>query len=132
LRARAPADGTRGPAAFNHPLNLIVHQAIPAVAVGCPVIVKPALATPLSCLRLTRLLAAAGLPDGWCQTLIADNEVSQQLVTDARLGFFSFIGSAKVGWLLRSKLAPGVRYAELPPLPRVCFGSVCLAVGLCA
>lgn len=97
--------------AFNHPLNLIVHQVIPAVAVGCPVIIKPAGPTPLSCLRLAELLLQAGLPEGWCQTCICDNDVAEVLVTDARVAFFSFIGSAKVGWYLRSKLAPGTRCA---------------------
>lgn len=97
--------------AFNHPLNLIVHQVIPAVAVGCPVIVKPALTTPLNCLRLCELLHQAGLPDGWCQPIVCDNRVAEQLVTDSRLAFLTFIGSAKVGWSLRAKLAPGVRCA---------------------
>jgi acyl-CoA reductase-like NAD-dependent aldehyde dehydrogenase len=49
--------------AFNHPLNLIVHQVVPAIAVGCPVIVKPASATPLSCLDFVRLVHEAGLPE---------------------------------------------------------------------
>ncbi len=97
--------------AFNHPFNLIVHQVIPAVAVGCPVIVKPALTTPLSCLNLVNLLYEAGLPEDWCQVALVDNQGSEALVTDARVSFFSFIGSAKVGWFLRSKLAPGVRCA---------------------
>ncbi|MBE0501385.1 MAG: aldehyde dehydrogenase family protein [Desulfuromonadales bacterium] len=97
--------------AFNHPLNLIVHQVIPAVAVGCPVIVKPALTTPLNCLRLCELLQQAGLPEGWCQPIVCDNAVSEQLATDPRLAFLTFIGSAKVGWSLRAKLAPGVRCA---------------------
>lgn len=98
--------------AFNHPLNLIVHQVAAAVAAGCPVIVKPAGDTPLSCLRFARILHAAGLPPAWCQVAIAEsNAVAEALVTDARVGFFSFIGSAKIGWMLRSKLAPGVRCA---------------------
>ncbi len=97
--------------AFNHPLNLIVHQVIPAVAVGCPVIVKPARATPLCCLRLCELLAEAGLPPGWCQPLVCDSATAEKLVTDRRLQFLTFIGSADVGWSLRRKLAPGVRYA---------------------
>ena len=50
--------------AFNHPLNLIAHQVGPAVAAGCPVVVKPAKATPLSCFRLVQILREAGLPDG--------------------------------------------------------------------
>lgn len=98
--------------AFNHPLNLIVHQVGPALAAGCPVIVKPAEDTPLSCYRFVRLLHEAGLPEAWCQALVtAGPEVAERLVTDARVGFFSFIGSARIGWMLRSKLAPGTRCA---------------------
>ena len=51
--------------AFNHPLNLIVHQVGPAVAAGCPFIVKPANDTPLSCLRFVQILREAGLPKQW-------------------------------------------------------------------
>lgn len=96
--------------AFNHPLNLIVHQVGPAVAAGCPVIVKPAGDTPLSCMRFVSILHEAGLPKEWCQACVTDNhETVEKLVTDNRIGFFSFIGSAKVGWMLRSRLAPGTR-----------------------
>jgi len=98
--------------AFNHPLNLIVHQVGPAVASGCPVVVKPAADTPLSCIRFVEILREAGLPDAWAQVVITDDrETADALVTDSRLGFFSFIGSGGVGWMLRSKLAPGVRCA---------------------
>jgi len=98
--------------AFNHPLNLIVHQVGPAVASGCPVIIKPAEDTPLSCYRFVSLLREAGLPEAWCQALVvADLDVATKLVTDARVAFFSFIGSARVGWSLRSQLAPGTRCA---------------------
>ena len=98
--------------AFNHPLNLIVHQVVPAIAAGCPVIVKPAEDTPLSCFRFVQLLSEAGLPSGWCQCLLTkDTTVATHLVTSPLVSFFSFIGSAKVGWMLRSKLAPGTRCA---------------------
>ena len=98
--------------AFNHPLNLAVHQIGPAIAAGCPVIIKPAGDTPLSCFRLISILREAGLPDTWCQGLLTSSvDVAAQLVTDKRVGFFSFIGSAGVGWMLRSKLAPGTRCA---------------------
>ena len=98
--------------AFNHPLNLIVHQVAPAVAAGCPVIVKPASATPLSCFRFVALLHEAGLPEPWCQALALDgNELAGALAADPRIGFLSFIGSARVGWSLRAKLAPGARCA---------------------
>jgi len=95
--------------AFNHPVNLIVHQVGPAVAAGCPFIVKPAADTPLSCFRVVKLLHEAGLPEEWGQALLAEREESERLVTDSRVGFFSFIGSARVGWALRAKLAPGTR-----------------------
>jgi acyl-CoA reductase-like NAD-dependent aldehyde dehydrogenase len=98
--------------AFNHPLNLIIHQVGPAVASGCPIVVKPAADTPLSCIRFVEILREAGLPKAWCQILISDDlEPAEALVTDSRVGFFSFIGSARVGWMLRSKLAPGARCA---------------------
>ena len=98
--------------AFNHPLNLIVHQVAPAIATGCPVIVKPAQDTPLSCFRFVEILRQAGLPAAWCQALATpDLNVASELVTDQRVDFFSFIGSAKVGWMLRSKLSPGTRCA---------------------
>ncbi|WP_062269099.1 aldehyde dehydrogenase family protein [Endozoicomonas arenosclerae] len=98
--------------AFNHPFNLIVHQIGPALAAGCPVIVKPSGDTPLSCLKLARLFHQAGLPEEWLQVAITESTpVAEHLVTAQRVGFFSFIGSAKVGWMLRSKLAPGTRCA---------------------
>jgi acyl-CoA reductase-like NAD-dependent aldehyde dehydrogenase len=97
--------------AFNHPLNLIVHQVGPAVAAGCPVIVKPASDTPLSCFRFVQMLNEAGLPPGWCQALVAKRDDATRLVTDPRVAFFSFIGSSEIGWGLRSKLAPGTRCA---------------------
>ena len=98
--------------AFNHPVNLVVHQVCPALAAGCPFIVKPAEATPLSCMRVVQILREAGLPEAWGQALVTSNlDVAGALVRDARVGFFSFIGSARVGWMLRSQLAPGVRLA---------------------
>lgn len=98
--------------AFNHPLNLIVHQVIPGIAAGCPVIIKPAEDTPLSCFKLVEILHEAGLPNHYCQAVATDNlDTATQLVTDSRVAFFSFIGSAKVGWMLRSKLAAGTRCA---------------------
>jgi len=108
---REPIGVVSSISAFNHPLNLIVHQSVTAIAAGCPVIIKPALTTPLSCLALVDILKEAGLPDGWCQAIIAENEVAEQLVVDKRVNYFSFIGSARVGWYLRSKLAPGTRSA---------------------
>ncbi len=98
--------------AFNHPLNLIVHQVAPAIATGCPVIVKPASTTPLSCLDFVALVREAGLPEPWCQSFLPEgNELAEKLATDGRVAFVSFIGSARVGWSLHAKLAPGTRSA---------------------
>ena len=104
---REPGGLVSAISAFNHPINLIIHQVIPAVAVGCPVVVKPASKTPLSCLSLVDFLHQAGLPKEWCQAVVCLNEDAELLVTDPRLSFLTFIGSAKVGWALRSKLAHG-------------------------
>ena len=97
--------------AFNHPFNLIVHQVIPGVAVGCPVIVKPARTTPLSCLNLVNCLYEAGLPKQWVQVIICKGSQAEKFATDPRVSFLTFIGSGKVGWSLRSKLAEGARCA---------------------
>jgi acyl-CoA reductase-like NAD-dependent aldehyde dehydrogenase len=108
---REPIGVVSSISAFNHPLNLIIHQTVPAIAVGSPVIIKPALTTPLSCLAFMHILKEAGLPDGWCQVIITDNDAAEKLVSDERINYLSFIGSAKVGWYLRSKLSPGTRCA---------------------
>jgi acyl-CoA reductase-like NAD-dependent aldehyde dehydrogenase len=108
---REPIGVVASISAFNHPLNLIVHQTVTAFAAGCPVIVKPASTTPLSCLAFAEILKEAGVPEGWVQVVITDNEAAEKLVTDPRVNYLSFIGSAKVGWYLKSKLAPGTRCA---------------------
>src|SRR5208282_5632558 len=75
-------------------------------------IIKPATSTPLSCLRFVELAHEAGLPPAWCQTLVVeDTALAERLATHPSIAFLSFIGSAKVGWYLRSKLAPGARCA---------------------
>jgi acyl-CoA reductase-like NAD-dependent aldehyde dehydrogenase len=112
LICREPIGVVVAVSAFNHPLNLIAHQVGPAIATGCPVIVKPAKDTPLSCARLVRIFHQAGLPEAWCQFVMPESHaLAEVLVTDDRVAFFSFIGSAKIGWYLRSKLAAGTRCA---------------------
>lgn len=108
---REPIGVVASLSAFNHPLNLIVHQVITAFAAGCPVIVKPASKTPYSCMALVEILKEAGVPEGWVQSIHCSNELSEKLVGDTRINFLSFIGSAKVGWSLKSKMAPGTRCA---------------------
>ena len=97
--------------AFNHPFNLAIHQIIPAVAIGCPVIMKPALQTPMSAIRLVEILEEAGLPKGWASVVVCDDSSSEYLATSPKIDFLTFIGSAKVGWYLNSKVAPGTRVA---------------------
>jgi len=97
--------------AFNHPLNLAVHQIIPAFAVGCPVIIKPASSTPMSAIELVKMMKEAGLPDDWAEVVVCNRENAELMVKDSRVNYFSFIGSAEVGWALRSKLAPGTHCA---------------------
>jgi len=108
---REPIGVVSSISAFNHPLNLIIHQTIPAIAVGSPVIIKPARTTPLSCLKFVEILEQAGLPKGWCQALVCENQNAEKLISDPRINYFSFIGSAGIGWMLRSKLSPGTRCA---------------------
>lgn len=108
---REPRGLVAAVSAFNHPFNLVVHQVAPAVAAGCPVVVKPASTTPLSCHAVVDLLHEAGLPEDWAVTLPMPGRVAERLVTDPRIAFFSFIGSGEVGWGLRRKVADGVRCA---------------------
>jgi acyl-CoA reductase-like NAD-dependent aldehyde dehydrogenase len=108
---REPIGVVSSISAFNHPLNLIIHQTVPAIAVGSPVIIKPALTTPLSCLAFMEILKEANLPDGWCQAVVCNNNDAEKLATDHRINYLSFIGSARIGWYLRSKLSHGTRCA---------------------
>jgi acyl-CoA reductase-like NAD-dependent aldehyde dehydrogenase len=108
---REPIGPVIAVSAFNHPLNLIVHQVGPAIATGCPVIVKPAGVTPLSAKAFVDMLYEAGLPEDWCRLAACKSSVAEKLVTDPRTAFFTFIGSGKIGWMLRNKIAPGTRCA---------------------
>ena len=112
ITSKEPIGPVMAVSAFNHPLNLIVHQVGPAVASGCPVIVKPASDTALSCFKFVQLLRQAGLPENYAQAVVvSSNDIATNLVTDNRIAFLSFIGSGKVGWMLKSKLAAGTRCA---------------------
>lgn len=95
---------SRGPvlgiAPFNFPLNLVAHKIAPAIAVGSPIIAKPAPRTPLSALLLGELLAETDLPEGAFSVLTVGNEDTMALVKDPRLPVVSFTGSGPVGWSL--------------------------------
>jgi acyl-CoA reductase-like NAD-dependent aldehyde dehydrogenase len=81
---------------FNFPLNLVAHKVAPAVAVGCPVVLKPAPTTPLTALRLAEIMLEAGLPEGAFSVVVGDVDVGRWLTTDPRIGMISFTGSPPV------------------------------------
>ncbi|CAA6823238.1 MAG: Non-phosphorylating glyceraldehyde-3-phosphate dehydrogenase (NADP) (EC [uncultured Sulfurovum sp.] len=95
--------------AFNHPLNLAVHQTVPAIAVGSPVIIKPSETTPMSAINFVEILHEAGLPKAWCQVVVCHREEAQYLATHSKIDYLSFIGSGAVGWYLNSQVSPGTR-----------------------
>ena len=81
---------------FNFPLNLVAHKIAPAVAAGCPLVLKPSPLTPLTALRLSDILAEAGLPAGAFEVVLGDAEVGRWLLSDPRIAMISFTGSAAV------------------------------------
>src|SRR4051812_9978868 len=84
---------------FNFPLNLVAHKIAPALAAGCPVVLKPASATPLSALFLAELEEEAGLPPGWLNVVAGSaSEIGDVLVEDERVKLIPFPGSGDVGW----------------------------------
>ncbi|MFC7381085.1 aldehyde dehydrogenase family protein [Sphaerisporangium rhizosphaerae] len=89
---------------FNFPLNLVAHKVAPAIAVGAPVIVKPAPATPLSALVLGEILAETGLPEGMFSVLPVPNDRAGALVEDPRLPVVSFTGSGPVGYAIKDRV----------------------------
>lgn len=95
--------------AFNHPFNLAVHQVIPAIAAGCPVIIRPATQTPMSAVKLVEILEEAGLPKGWARAVVCDRKGGELLATSPKTAFLTFIGSGSVGWYLNSKASDGTR-----------------------
>jgi len=88
---------------FNFPLNLVAHKVAPAIAAGCPFVLKPAPQTPISSLMLGEILADTDLPKGAFSILPCEVEDAAALVEDDRLKLLSFTGSAAVGWSLKSK-----------------------------
>jgi acyl-CoA reductase-like NAD-dependent aldehyde dehydrogenase len=89
---------------FNFPLNLVAHKLAPALAAGCPVVLKPASQTPLSALLLAELEEEAGLPSGWLSVLVGPaSEIGDVLVEDERVKLITFTGSSDVGWRLRER-----------------------------
>ena len=117
LEASAPGEGKLGftlrlpigvvgaISPFNFPLNLVVHKVAPAIAAGCPVVLKPASQTPLSALALAALLMDdCGLPPGWLNVVTGSgSQVGDPLVLHDDVAMITFTGSPPVGWSIRAK-----------------------------
>jgi acyl-CoA reductase-like NAD-dependent aldehyde dehydrogenase len=101
LVGRVPLGPTLAITPFNFPLNLVMHKLAPAIAVGCPTIIKPASFTPLTALKLAKVCHEAGCPPGSVQVAPCRGSMFEKAVRDERPKMLSFTGSAEVGWGLR-------------------------------
>ncbi|MEV4060807.1 aldehyde dehydrogenase family protein [Nonomuraea dietziae] len=111
---RRPIGVVVGITGFNYPLLLAAHKIAPALAAGCPVIVKPAPATPLATLLLVEVLRSVGaVPAAAVQLVTGDEEVGRALVEDRRIGAVSFTGSAAAGHAIARNAAPTKVVLEL-------------------
>jgi len=88
---------------FNFPLNLVAHKVAPAIAAGCPIILKPAPQTPVSSLLLAEIVHESGWPEGAFAVMPLSNENASLLISDDRIKLLTFTGSAAVGWQLKSQ-----------------------------
>jgi acyl-CoA reductase-like NAD-dependent aldehyde dehydrogenase len=102
---RVPIGIVAGISPFNFPLNLVCHKVMPAIAAGCPVVLKPASSTPLTALALAELLEEAGLPAGWLNIVTVPGSVANHLVDHPDVAMITFTGSPEVGWGIRSRAA---------------------------
>ncbi|MBP8824190.1 MAG: aldehyde dehydrogenase family protein [Flavobacteriales bacterium] len=99
---RIPAGVVLAITPFNFPLNLVLHKVAPAMAVGCPVVLKPAKKTPLSALALGKMMEEIGWPKGAFSVLICATSLTEDMVKDHRIAMLSFTGSDTVGWNLKA------------------------------
>lgn len=88
---------------FNFPLNLVAHKLAPAIAAGCPVVLKPASQTPISALKLAEIIAEAGWPAGALSVLPMNSKDAGPLVEDERFKLLTFTGSPSVGWDMKRR-----------------------------
>lgn len=105
LVRRVPLGVVVGISPFNFPLNLVAHKLAPAVAAGCPIVLKPASQTPSPALLLAELVHRAGLPPGAVSAVPCSGADAGALLEDPRVRMVSFTGSGQVGWALRRRLS---------------------------
>ena len=98
-----PVGPVAGISPFNFPMNLAVHKIAPAIAAGCPIVLKPSTNTPLSTLALAKLIDKTSLPKGAVSILPMTRSTGNQLVTDDRFKLLSFTGSPHVGWMMKAQ-----------------------------
>jgi acyl-CoA reductase-like NAD-dependent aldehyde dehydrogenase len=103
LVRRFPYGPVLGISPFNFPVNLVAHKMAPSLAVGAPIVLKPASATPLGALLLGELFAETDLPGGMLSVLPISSEKAGGLVQDPRFKKISFTGSSPVGWKIKSQ-----------------------------
>ena len=101
LLRRFPLGPVLGITPFNFPLNLVAHKVAPSLAVGAPIVVKPASATPIGALRLAEFFAETDLPKGMYQVLPVSSKVADGMARDDRFKKISFTGSSEIGWYLK-------------------------------
>jgi acyl-CoA reductase-like NAD-dependent aldehyde dehydrogenase len=103
---RVPVGVVAAISPFNFPLNLVAHKLAPAIAAGCPVVLKPASQTPVSSLLLAELLNGLGVPAGWLNVVTGSGStVGEPLATHDDVAYITFTGSAEVGWAMAAKAA---------------------------
>jgi acyl-CoA reductase-like NAD-dependent aldehyde dehydrogenase len=88
---------------FNFPMNLAAHKIAPAIAAGCPFVLKPASATPISSIILGEIMAETALPEGAFSILPCSHRDAEPMITDERIKHLSFTGSPDVGWDIKAR-----------------------------
>lgn len=102
LIRRFPVGVVAGISPFNFPLNLVAHKVAPAIASGCPIVLKPATKTPIIALMLAEIIAKTELPKGAFSVLPGSSKESEPLIKDDRVKVITFTGSSPVGWWIKA------------------------------
>ncbi len=103
ITRRFPIGPVAGISPFNFPLNLAAHKVAPAIASGCPIVLKPPSKDPLTMLTVAEIIAETGLPDGAVSVLPMTREQGDRMVADERFKLLSFTGSPSVGWRMKER-----------------------------